>query len=61
MEFLDRVDERKRLERFLRQPEGAMECLCGRRRIGKSRLLEEVLAGCADVAAYCADRSEAAL
>ena len=34
MEFLDRVDERKRLERFLRQPEGAMACLYGRRRIG---------------------------
>ena len=61
MEFLDRVDERKRLERFLRQPEGAMACLYGRRRIGKSRLLEAVLAGRADVAAYCADRSEAAL
>ena len=55
MEFLDRVDERKRLERFLRQPEGAMACLYGRRRIGKSRLLEAVLAGRADVAAYCAD------
>ncbi len=61
MDFLDRVDERRRLERFLASNEGAMACLYGRRRIGKSRLLDEVLAARRDVVSYCADRSEAAL
>ena len=49
MEFLDRIDERRRLERFLAQGEGGSACLYGRRRIGKSRLLDEVLAGRKDV------------
>ena len=57
MEFLDRIDERRRLERFLALDEGAVACLYGRRRIGKSRLLDEVLAGRDQVVAYCADRS----
>ena len=61
MEFLDRIDERRRLERFLSQEEGGVACLYGRRRIGKSRLLDEVLAGRRDVLSYCADRNEAAL
>ena len=61
MEFLDRIDERARLERFLSAEEGAMACLYGRRRIGKSRLLDEVLDGRHDVVSYCADQSEAAL
>ena len=34
MEFLDRIEERARLERFLSAEEGAMACLYGRRRIG---------------------------
>jgi len=61
MDFLDRIDERRRLEKFLSQSEGGTACLYGRRRIGKSRLLEEVLSGRADVVSYCADRSESAL
>jgi len=61
MEFLDREDEQARLRRFLSQPEGGMACVCGRRRIGKSRLLDEVLGGRHHVIAYCADRSESAL
>lgn len=61
MEFLDRVDERRRLEKFLLQADGGMACVYGRRRIGKSRLLDEVLAGRKDVIFYCADRSESAL
>ena len=40
MDFLDRIDELDRLRRFLALPTGAMACLYGRRRIGKSRLLE---------------------
>ncbi len=61
MKFLDRVDERRRLEKFIALSEGATACLYGRRRIGKSRLLDEVLAKRHDVVFYCADRSEAAL
>ena len=61
MEFLDRVDELARLNRFLDLEEGAMACLYGRRRIGKSRLLEELLKGREDVVIHVADRSEAAL
>ena len=61
MEFLDRRDESARLNEFLLRPEGEMACLYGRRRIGKSRLLEEVLKGRKDVVSYCADRSDAAL
>lgn len=61
MEFLDRIDEKLRLERFLALDEGAVACLYGRRRIGKSRLLEEVLDGRDQVVSYCADRSEPAL
>ena len=61
MEFLDRVDERKRLLRFLQSAEGGVACIYGRRRIGKSRLLDEVLGEFANVVSYCADRSEPAL
>lgn len=49
MEFLDRIDERRRLGRFLSQEEGGAVCLYGRRRIGKSRQLDEVLGGRSDV------------
>lgn len=61
MDFVDRVDERRRLTRFLAEPEGALACVYGRRRIGKSRLLEEVLGSRSDVIFYCADRSDATL
>ena len=61
MEFFDRVDELARLKRFLALEEGAMACLYGRRRIGKSRLLEELLESREDVVIHVADRSEAAL
>ena len=61
MEFLDRIDEKRRLTRFLSLEEGAMACLYGRRRIGKSRLLEEVLGAGAEVVSYCADKSDPAL
>ena len=61
MKFLDRIDESRRLKKFLSMPEGGAACVYGRRRIGKSRLLEEVLSGREDVISYCADRSEAAL
>ncbi len=61
MEFLDRVEEQKRFRRFLNLREGALACVYGRRRIGKSRLVEEVVAGRDDVVVFVAERSEAAL
>ena len=61
MEFLDRVEEQRRFRRFLNLNEGALACLYGRRRIGKSRLVEEVVAGRDDVVTFVAERSEAAL
>ena len=61
MDFIDRVDEQRRFRRFLNFREGALACVYGRRRIGKSRLIEEVVAGRDDVITFIAERSEAAL
>ena len=41
--FLDRVEETRRLERLLKGRAGFLAVLFGRRRCGKSRLLQEVL------------------
>ncbi len=41
--FLDRVEERTRLQSLLDQTHGSLGVLYGRRRLGKSRLLEESL------------------
>ena len=41
--FLDRERERERLENALSAPGGALVCLYGRRRLGKSKLLVEAL------------------
>jgi AAA+ ATPase superfamily predicted ATPase len=43
MKFLDRTQEKMRLERALRSATGSLCCLYGRRRCGKSRLLQEVV------------------
>ena len=61
MDFIDREDEQKRFRRFLNLREGALACVYGRRRIGKSRLIEEVVSGRGDVVVFIAERSEAAL
>lgn len=61
MDFLDRVDEQRRFGRFLRLQDGALAVLYGRRRIGKSRLVEEVVAGYDNVVTFIAEKSEAAL
>ena len=36
MDFVDRAEEKKRFSRFLNLREGALACIYGRRRIGKS-------------------------
>ena len=46
MDFIDRIEEQRRFRRFLRLREGVLAVIYGRRRIGKSRLIEEVVAGC---------------
>ena len=61
MDFIDREEEQKRFRRFLNLREGALACVYGRRRIGKSRLIEEVVFGRKDVVVFVAERSEAAL
>ena len=58
MKFLDRVEERTRLMKLLNGADGALACLYGRRRCGKTRLLHECVAGLPNVIYYLADRSE---
>lgn len=57
--FLDRDDEQRRLERYLRGPDGQLAVLYGRRRCGKSTLLQRM---CASTDVYfLADEREATL
>ena len=58
--FLDRRDEARRLKAFLEGPEGGLAVLYGRRRLGKSRLLLEVLPRKRSIY-YVADDREAVL
>lgn len=58
MTFLDRNEERARLMRLLDSSEGALACLYGRRRCGKTRLLHECVKGRGDCLYFTADRSE---
>jgi hypothetical protein len=43
LDFLDRENEKSRLLRAFSSNEGTFCCLYGRRRCGKSRLLQEIL------------------
>ena len=43
LKFLDRENEKSRMVRALSADEGTFCCLYGRRRCGKSRLLQETL------------------
>lgn len=61
MDFYDRIDELARFKRFLDLPEGGLACLYGRRRIGKSRLIEEATKGRPNCILHVADTSDAAL
>ena len=56
--FLDRTEERRRIDRLLDSREGMFGCLYGRRRCGKTRLLRECAEGRANVLFYVADRSD---
>ena len=58
MKFLDRTEECARLRRLLDGAEGALACLYGRRRCGKTRLLQECTRGRPSVIYFLADRSE---
>ncbi|GEM_PF-1241769 len=43
--FLNREDEQKRLKRAMKAPGGALAVIYGRRRCGKSTLLQRVISG----------------
>ena len=43
LDFMDRTEETRRLKRAFASRDGAFCCLHGRRRCGKSRLLQETL------------------
>jgi len=59
LHFLNRMDEQKRLARALRADGGALAIVYGRRRCGKSTLIQRVVGrGCVY---YLADQKEAAL
>ena len=58
--FLDRKEEKNRLEKLLRRPEGSLGVLFGRRRCGKSRLIHEILPKSRSVY-YVGDDRESAL
>ena len=55
--FLDRIEEKKRINRLLDGEDGAFCCLYGRRRCGKTRLLCECVRGRQNVFYYVADKS----
>ena len=56
--FLDREEEKRRIDRVLKSSAGAFCCLYGRRRCGKTRLLRECMKDRANVLYYVADRSD---
>ena len=58
MRFLDRIEERKRIETLLNDSSGGLCCIYGRRRCGKTRLLRECVKGRSNVLYYVADRSD---
>jgi hypothetical protein len=58
--FLDRARELSRLRRALSRPDGSLIVVYGRRRCGKSRLLQEALGG-NEHAYYLADLSDAGI
>lgn len=59
MRFLDRTDELKRLARALKADGGALAVVYGRRRCGKSTLIQRAVGG--DDVYYLADQKEPAL
>lgn len=58
MEFLNRTEERARLDALLDSPQGEFACVYGRRRCGKTRLLREVISKRENVVYFLADQSE---
>ena len=55
--FLDRTEELLRIDRLLDSPNGALCCLYGRRRCGKTRLLRECVKNRPNVLYHVADKS----
>lgn len=61
MEFLNRTEEKSRLSRFLKDQTASFACLYGRRRCGKSRLLQETVARVSRAVYHVADLGEPTL
>ena len=61
MEFLNRIDEKARLDALLNSSRGEFACVYGRRRCGKTRLLREVISKRENVVYFLADQSEKSL
>ncbi|MGH9335377.1 MAG: ATP-binding protein, partial [Vicinamibacteria bacterium] len=60
LHFLDREEERSRLERLFARRQGSLAVLYGRRRSGKSRLIREAVLAEGSVL-YVGDERESAL
>ena len=61
MKFLNRTEEKARLDTLLDSPRGEFACVYGRRRCGKTRLLREVISKRENVVYFLADQSEKSL
>jgi len=60
LSFIDRIDEQKRLKRALMNASGSLIVIYGRRRCGKSTLIQKISVGL-DSIYYLADQQEASL
>jgi len=56
IQFLNRIEERRRIARALNDSESSLVCVYGRRRVGKSRLLIETMPS--DAVYYCGTLTE---
>ena len=61
MKFLNRTEEKARLDTLLDSPRGEFACVYRRRRCGKTRLLREVISTRENVVYFLADQSEKSL
>ena len=58
MDFIDRTEEKTRLNRLFDARTGSLACLYGRRRCGKTRLLRECIKDRANVFYHLADKAD---
>ena len=61
LKFINRLAELERLKRAIRRPTSGLLCLYGRRRLGKSRLIQQVLQDYKSSVYYVADERDSTL